>query len=334
MTDHMFEVEWNFDKGWGTPKIVPIHNLSLHPASKVLHYATELFEGLKAYRGVDGKIRLFRPDMNMKRMLASAERTDLPLFDGNELIKCMKKLISIDQEWVPYSDSCSLYVRPTLIGTEPSLGVATSKKALLFVLIGPVGPYFATGVKPVSLLADPKYVRAWPGGCGDKKMGSNYAPTLYVQKQAESKQMQQVLWLFGSDHHITEVGAMNIFVYLINDNGEKELVTPPLDGLILPGVTRNSLLELARDWSSFKVSERRITMHEVVKALSENRLLEIFGAGTACVVCPVRLIHYLGKDYSIPTMEHKEPITMRFLKELTDIQYGRTSHPWAVDINS
>jgi len=332
----MFEVEWTEGKGWDTPTIVPFHNFSIHPAAKVLHYAPELFEGLKAYRGVDGKIRMFRPDMNMKRMLTSAERASLPAFDGAELIKCMKKLIEIDREWVPHSTTSSLYIRPTFIGTDPSLGVLASKQALLYVIVGPVGPYYATGVKPVSLLADPKYVRSWPGGSGDKKMGSNYAPTVRIQKMAEAKGLQQVLWLFGDDHQLTEVGAMNIFVYLINDKGEKELVTPPLNGLILPGITRYSLLDLARSWKEFKVTERTITMNEVVKASQDKRLIEVFGAGTACVVSPVRLIHYLGKDYPIPSVNDQDnPLSMRFLKELTDIQYGRAgNHPWLTDISS
>ncbi|XP_013778427.1 branched-chain-amino-acid aminotransferase, cytosolic-like isoform X1 [Limulus polyphemus] len=331
-SDHMLEVEWTAAGGWRVPRICPVHNLSLHPGAKVLHYAQELFEGMKAFRGEDNKIRLFRPDLNMKRMRTSAERCSFPDFDGKELIKCIRKLISLDQEWVPYSSSSSLYIRPTFIGIEPSLGVAAANRALLFVITGPVGPYFATGVKPVSLLADPKFVRAWPGGVGDKKMGSNYGPTIYIQKHAEKMNLQQVLWIFGEDHQLTEVGTMNIFVLLINEKGEKELVTPPLNGLILPGVTRQSLLDLAKTWNELKVSERVITMKEVLDALKENRLLEIFGSGTACIVCPVNRIHYMGHDYHIPTMEHVQPLNLRFLKTLTDIQYGRIPHKWAEEI--
>ena len=247
----------------------------------------------------------------------------------------MKKLIQIDAEWVPPSENnnCSLYIRPTFIGTEETLGVAGSKKALLYIITGPVGAYFPTGIKPVSLLADPSFVRAWPGGAGDKKLGSNYAPTIAIQKLAEKKGLQQVLWLYGDDHQLTEVGTMNIFVYFESENGEKELVTPPLsDGIILPGVTRLSLLEMAKSLDEFKVTERAITMKEVKQLLKQNKLLEIFGAGTACVVCPVGRIHYCNEDLIIPTLQHKEPLTMRFYNSLTDIQYGKIPHPWAVPL--
>ncbi|KAG8223538.1 hypothetical protein J437_LFUL004412, partial [Ladona fulva] len=181
-TDHMIQIVHAKSKGgWQVPRIVPFQNISLHPAAKVLHYAFELFEGMKAYRGVDGRIRLFRPHQNMNRMNYSAVSSVLPTFDGDELVKCISRLVEIDQEWVPHSESSSLYIRPTLIGTDPTLGVGPTDSSLLFVVLCPVGPYFASGFKPVSLLADPKYTRAWPGGCGDSKMGSNYAPTIRVQ---------------------------------------------------------------------------------------------------------------------------------------------------------
>lgn len=185
-----------------------------------LHYP-QLFEGMKAYRGVDGRIRLFRPDMNMKRLLRGAKRAMLPTFDPEEFTECLKRLIKLEQEWIPHSETSSLYVRPTFIGTDPSLGVALSNNAQLFVILCPVGPYFATGFKPVSLYADPKYVRAWPGGSGDSKLGSNYGPTIYVQKTAEANGQQQVLWLYGEDHQATEVGTMNIFFVVKNRNGGK-----------------------------------------------------------------------------------------------------------------
>jgi len=244
-------------------------------------------------------------------------------------------LIQVDADWVPpYETNASLYIRPTLIGTEAALGVISSKEAILYIIAGPVGPYFATGsIQPVSLLADPKYVRAWPGGVGDRKLGSNYAPTLAVQKIAEKTGSQQLLWLYGDDHQLTEVGTMNIFVYFINEKGEKELVTPPIgQGLILPGVTRLSLIELAQSWNQFKVTERPITMSEVKRLLKEKRLLEMFGAGTACVVCPVGKIHYLNEDLLIPTLDHSDPLTLKFYNALMDIQYGRVRHEWSVPI--
>uniref|UniRef100_A0ABD2W856 Branched-chain-amino-acid aminotransferase n=1 Tax=Trichogramma kaykai TaxID=54128 RepID=A0ABD2W856_9HYME len=334
-TDHMLKIFYYESLGgWQAPEITPFENLVLHPAAKVLHYAVELFEGMKAYRGVDGKIRIFRPDMNMERMNASAVRSGLPQFNGIELIRCMNRLISIDQEWVPHSEASSLYIRPTLIGIDPTLGVAASDSAMLYVILSPVGSYFKSheAARGVSLLADPRYTRAWPGGCGDRKMGSNYAPTIHVQKEATERGLQQVLWLYGEDHQITEAGTMNVFVYFVNDDGEKELVTPPLDGLILPGITRNSILSLSRDWNQFKVSERRITMTEVCRLLSENRLLEFFGAGTACIVSPVSFIQYMDQELYIPTLDHAEPIHRTFFQRLTEIQYGYVDHPWATPI--
>jgi len=333
--DHMFEVEWTQESGWGKPRICPMHDLAIHPAAKVLHYAIEIFEGLKAYRGVDNKVRLFRPDQNAERMLSSARRIVLPEFDGTELVNCMRKLVSIDQEWVPYSQTSTLYIRPTFIGTEPSLGVNASTKALLYVIAGPVGPYFPTGFKPITLLADTKYVRSWTGGVGLYKMGSNYAPTVYVQMEAVKKyNCQQVLWLYGSEQQITEVGTMNVFVLWTNEKGEKELITPSLaSGLILPGVTRRSLLELARKWGEFKVSEKDFTMKELAKALKKNKVHEMFGAGTACIVCPVEKIIYEGETLNVPTMSVGAPVTMRFHKELIDIQFGRTPSKWMVNVD-
>lgn len=328
-SDHMLEIDWTLEHGWGTPHIKPVAPLQIHPAAKVLHYASELFEGMKAYRCIDNKVRMFRPMENMQRMARSAKRTALPDFDQTEFLKCIKKLISIDQEWVPYSQKCSLYVRPTFIGTEPTLGINASNMAKLFVITSPVGPYFPTGMKPVSLLADPQYVRAWPGGCGNYKMGSNYAPTTAIQSIANEKYgCQQVLWLFGDDHQLTEVGTMNLFVYWINELGEEELITPPLEtGLILPGVTRKSLLELSRQWDEFKVSEQVITMKRFTKALNEGRVKEVFGAGTACVVCPVSKIIYLGQELNI-ACDAKESLTQRFYRVINDIHFYRTPHQW------
>ncbi|CAL7945493.1 unnamed protein product [Xylocopa violacea] len=334
-TDHMLKIFYHEALGgWQAPEIVPFENLVLHPASKVLHYAVELFEGLKAYRGVDGKIRIFRPELNMDRMNNSAMRTGLPTFIGEELIKCCCRLISIDQEWVPHSVASALYIRPTLIGIDPTLGVASSESALLYVILSPVGPYFKKADAGISLLADPKYTRAWPGGCGNYKVGSNYGPTIYVQREAVEKGLQQVLWLYGEDNEVTEVGTMNVFMFCVNDDGEKELVTPPLsNGLILPGVTRNSILTLSREWNQFKVSERKFCMDEVCHLLSENRLLELFGAGTACAVSPVSYIDFAGRSLHIPTMQQSNPVYKMFLKHLTDIQYGVIpDHPWAIPI--
>ncbi|CAD6193341.1 unnamed protein product [Caenorhabditis auriculariae] len=338
--DHMMTCDWDETNGWAAPKIEPITDLKIHPGAKVLHYASELFEGMKAYRGLDNKIRLFRPEMNMARMRRTAARAALPDFDAEEAVQILIEMLKIDQEWVPYSNVCSLYIRPTLIGTDPTLGVAFSKNAKFFVITGPAGQYYATGFQPVKLLADSRHIRAFPGGVGAYKMGCNYAPTIWVGKEAEKKNCQQVLWLNGEDEEITEVGTMNIFVLWKNEQGELELVTPPLHkGLILPGVTRDSLLELAREMNEFKVSERIFYMEDVKKALAENRLFEMFGCGTACVVNPVGSIHYHNKekneyeDWNIPTMKSKYNVMQRFYDTIVDIQYGRLERPgWTREI--
>jgi len=350
-TDHMFRVDWDLDKGWSPPLISKVHNLDLHPGAKVLHYAIEAFEGAKAYRGHDNKIRFFRLDQNVQRLLTSSRRLVLPDFDPQELIKCIHRLVRLDQDWIPQAQGqnqlTSLYIRPTIMGIEPSLGVASSRKALLYVLLSPVGPYFKTGFKPVKLFADPSLVRAWPGGAGSTKLGSNYAPTIAAQRQAEKLGLQQVLWLFGDDMKLTEVGTMNIFVALKHDSSNKvRLITPPLtDGLILPGITRNSILELARGWDDVITEERYVTIAELRQLLAEDRVLEMFGAGTACIVCPISSIHMRdGSVLEIPHHygiqegnnhdEQSTPVmTSRILKAITDIQYGRVAHPWAQELD-
>lgn len=332
-TDHMLSIDWSSRNGWSTPKIEPFQNFSMHPGAKVLHYAQELFEGMKAYRGVDGKIRMFRPMHNMARMNLSASRSCLPNFDGLEVLNCIRELVRIDAEWVPHDSSSSLYIRPTMIGTEPTLGVSPANEAKLFVILCPVGPYYSTGFKPVNLLCDPTYVRAFPGGCGFTKMGSNYAPTLWTQKVAEANGCHQCLWLFGPQHEITEVGAMNIFVCLKNKSGELELVTPPISSeIILPGVTRRSIVEMVSGWDGITVSERRITMSEVMTALENEDLVEMFGSGTAAVVSPVGGLHYQGKMHKIPTPENG--LASRVMGAMSDIYYGKSVHPWAIDVEA
>ncbi|XP_051974892.1 branched-chain-amino-acid aminotransferase, cytosolic-like isoform X2 [Xyrauchen texanus] len=328
-TDHMLIIEWSLVEGWQKPQIQPFGNLSIHPACSSLHYAVQLFEGMKAYRGPDNKLLLFRPMLNMKRMLKSAHRACLPSFDGAEFLECIKRLVEVDQDWVPQSDSASLYIRPTFVGTEPSLGVKKPSRALLFVILCPVGSYFSTGAKPVSLWADSKYIRAWRGGTGDCKMGGNYGASIYAQYEAVDYGCQQVLWLYGDDHQITEVGTMNLFLYWINEKGEEELATPPLDGIILPGITRQSILELAYKWGDFQVSERSLTMGDLCQALEENRVKEMFGSGTACVISPVGRILYQGENLNVPCEGNCPPLATRLIKELTDIQYGRTPSDWS-----
>lgn len=270
----------------------------------------------------------------MERMITTANRCEFPDFDGNELTSCIKRLVSIDSEWVPRSQSSTLYIRPSMIATEPCIGIGYSNRTKLFVITGPVGAYYQTGLEPVSLLADPQYVRAFEGGTGYYKMGCNYAPTIQIQLNAlKEHNCHQVLWLYGPDRELTEVGTMNIFVYWINEKGETELITPSLDKkIVLPGVTRLSLLELASEWKGLKVTEGRITMKQVLKALEENRIIEIFGSGTACVVSPVNKILYEGEWFNIPTMDQKRPICLKLYDELIDIQYGKKQSSWTEEI--
>jgi len=337
-TDHMLDIDWTMDEGWGAPRIVPMGDLQLHPAASSLHYGLQCFEGMKAYVDAEGGVRLFRPDMNMKRLNTSCERLFLPNFDGDQLVECIKELIRIDRDWMPEGEGYSLYIRPTAISTHPFLGVAQAQAAKIFVILSPVGPYYPEGFAPVRLYADNDNRRAWPGGIGYTKSGGNYAPTIGPQTAAAKKGYSQVLWLFGEDDEITEVGTMNMFCYWVNEDGEKELVTAPLDdGTILPGVTRNSILALAREWGEFKVSERTFTMPQLAKALDEGRVIECFGAGTAAVVSPIEQIGYMGKDYAVP-LDPSKPghpagaLTQRVWDSIVAIQYGQVEHQWSVKI--
>ncbi|XP_022653208.1 branched-chain-amino-acid aminotransferase, cytosolic-like isoform X3 [Varroa jacobsoni] len=335
--DHMFECYWNDETGWLKPRISPLHNLNLHPAAKVFHYGQELFEGMKAYKGVDGKIRLFRPNLNINRLLGSAERVGLPLFDGEEFLQCLVQLLKVDSDWVPPFTSGSLYIRPTFLGIEPRLGVGRSLNAVLYIICSPVEGSFSQSAKPIQLLADPKYVRAWPGGTGDKKIGANYASTLVVQKEAERMGLQQVLWLFGPEHRITEAGTSNIFFLIRNEDGCLELITPPLNGIILPGINRQSILDLARYWNEFKVSERELTMAELQDLLRQNRLVEMFGCGTSSTIVPIERIVFKDPsgtlvDLHLPTMKQRNPLFQRIFQFFVDIQLGRQKHDWAIEV--
>ncbi|KAJ3512732.1 hypothetical protein NLJ89_g3355 [Agrocybe chaxingu] len=340
-TDHMLTIPWTVEAGWGVPQIRPYGPLELEPSSTVLHYAQTIFEGMKAYQDPNGRVTLFRPDMNMKRMNTSAYRIALPTFDGDALLELIKKLIRIDKSWIPREPGHSLYVRPTLIGNQRAIGVAPPNEALLFVILSPVGPYYPNGFKPVSLYGTTEYVRASPGGTGAFKLGVNYAPGILPQKHAAGQGYDQNLWLHGPEHYLTEVGTMNMFV-VFNKDGGYELVTPPLDGMILPGVTRDSVLTLAREHASgvktipglprnITVSERPVTMKEVKEASKSGRLAELFGAGTAAVISPVDKIGYLGEDVHIPTgSDGMGPISRPIWTELVGRQTGAIPSDWSV----
>ncbi|ORX71871.1 cytosolic branched-chain-amino-acid aminotransferase [Linderina pennispora] len=333
-TDHMLLIRYNEETGWQAPEIKPYGPLEIDPAAFVLNYSVEAFEGMKAFRSADGTINLFRPEKNMQRLSTSSQRIMLPEFDHEQLLQCIKELVKVDERFVPNEYGYSLYIRPNFIGTEPNLNLQYSREALLYVYLSPVGPYFP---RTVRLLANSKEARAWPGGVGNYKLGGNYAPAMRPAMEAVKEGFDQILWLLGDDLYITEVGTMNFFIFWDNEDGDRELVTAPLDGVILPGVTRDSLLELARKWGEFKVSERRVTMPEMIKALEEGRLVEAFGAGTACVVCSIEDVSYEGKVYKIPVDPNNPkavfgPLAKRLHAELLDIQYGRVASPWLVPV--
>ncbi|KAJ2062716.1 branched-chain-amino-acid transaminase bat2 [Coemansia sp. S146] len=333
-TDHMLCIKYTEENGWEAPEIKPYGPLAIDPAAFVLNYSVEAFEGTKAYRAADGTINLFRPEKNLQRLASSSQRIMLPEFDQEQFLECIKELVRVDQRFVPKDYGYSMYIRPNFIGTEPNLNLVYSREALLYVYLSPVGPYFPRTVK---LYANATEARAWPGGVGSYKLGGNYAPALRPAMDVVSKGYDQILWLLGDDHYVTEVGTMNFFIFWINADGEKELVTAPLDGIILPGVTRDSLLALARQWGEFKVSERKITMPEVVKAVEEGRMLEAFGAGTACIVCSVSEVFYQDSNIAIPVDPTDPnavygPLTKRLRAELLDVQYAKTPSPWNVPI--
>ncbi|KAK4103324.1 branched-chain amino acid aminotransferase II [Parathielavia hyrcaniae] len=334
-TDHMLTVEWNKTTGWQNPHIVPYQNLSLDPATCVFHYAFECFEGMKAYKDQAGQIRLFRPDKNMERFNKSAARIALPNFSSTALVDLIARFTKLESRFIPEERGYSLYLRPTMIGTQKTLGVGPPGSALLFVIASPVGPYYPTGFKAVSLEATDYAVRAWPGGVGDKKLGANYAPCIVPQREAMSRGFQQNLWLFGEEEYVTEVGTMNFFVVVENkQTGQKELITAPLDGTILEGVTRDSVLSLARERlapAGWNIVERKYTMKELDEAASEGRLVEAFGAGTAAIVSPVRAISWKGKLVQCGLKEHEESgeITTKMKNWIEARQYGDDPHEWS-----
>lgn len=334
-TDHMLSCEWTAKDGWLEPKITPYQNLSLDPASCVLHYAFECFEGMKAYKNKDGELRLFRPDKNMARFNKSSARIALPTFDPEELTNLIAKFVQLEERFVPAEKGYSLYLRPTMIGTQRTLGVGPPGSALMFCIASPVGPYYPTGFKAVSLEATDYAVRAWPGGVGNMKLGANYAPCIVPQLEAAKRGFHQNLWLFGEEEYITEVGTMNLFVAIKDKKtGQPELITAPIDGTILEGVTRDSVLSLAKERlepEGWKISERKCTMFEIDEAANDGRLIEVFGSGTAAVVSPVRNISWKGKLVDCGLKEDKEAgeVAQKMKDWIEARQYGEEEHEWS-----
>src|SRR5210317_266266 len=322
MTDHMFVMKYDEEMGWHDAAIKPYGNFSLDPAAMVLHYGQEIFEGLKAYRGKDDKILLFRPTDNLKRMNVSADRMCMPEIPIDDVYAGLKKLISLDKDWVPKADGATLYIRPTMIASEAGLGVRPAKQYLFFIINFPVGAYYPEGFNPVKIFVTDTYVRAVAGGVGNVKTAGNYAASIMAAVEAQNQGYTQVLWLDAIERrYIEEVGTMNIF-FLIDD----ELITPPLTGSILPGITRDSVLRLTKDWG-LKVSEKRISIGDVPSANETGNLQEVFGTGTAAVVSPVGEINYKGQVCTINKGKTGE-LAQKLFDELQAIQNGYMKDPY------
>ncbi len=321
-TNRMFSQHYSPEKGWHDAKIGPYAPFSLYPATAVFHYAQEIFEGMKAYRRPDGHINLFRPWENMKRFNNSARRMAMPAVDEEGHLEAILQLIALEHQWVPDPPG-TLYIRPTMIASDPALGVHASKTYIHFVILGPVGSYFKEGFNPVPVYISDTYRRAVIGGTGDAKTGGNYAASLFIGEQAKAKGYSQVLWLDAIEgRYVEEVGAMNIyFVY-----EGKKIVTPPLTGSILPGVTRRSVLRLADDLG-YEVAEEPVDVHEMLAGIKSGKVSEVFGCGTAAVIAPVGKFGYKEQEYIINNNQ-VGPVATRMYQELTDIQFGRKADPY------
>ncbi|MFZ5974600.1 MAG: branched-chain amino acid aminotransferase [Bacillota bacterium] len=327
-TDHMFIMDYDRGQGWHEARIVPYADFVLDPAALVFHYAQALFEGLKAYKNEKGEVLLFRPRDNFLRMNRTAERLCVPTIDVDEAVENLKTLIDIERGWIPSSPGTSLYIRPTIIATEPVLGVKASDKYIFFIILSPVGAYYAEGMKPTRIYVENEYVRAVPGGTGHTKAGANYAASLIAGEKAHEKGYSQVLWLDGVKHaNVEEVGSMNMFFVI-----DGELITPALSGSILPGITRDSIIQIARSMG-LKVTERTISIEEIFAAHDNGKLDEAFGTGTAAVVSAVGEMTWDGRTITISNGEIGKYAQMLYDK-LTGIQLGREADPfnWVVRV--
>jgi branched-chain amino acid aminotransferase len=320
-SDHMFNMDYSVEKGWHHPRIEPYGPLSMDPSTMVLHYGQGVFEGLKAYRNKKGGIQLFRPQENFKRLNHSNRKLCIPELDEAFALEALKQLLAVEQEWVPSQPGTSLYIRPTIIAMDPFLGVRASFTYRFFIILSPVGAYYAEGFNPVKIMVTKDHVRAVRGGVGDTKTLGNYAASLFAGEAAHKAGYTQVLWLDGVEQkYVEEVGAMNIF-FVIDD----ELITPMLSGSILPGITRDSVLELGQSWG-LKVSERKISIDEVMDSHASGHLKEIFGSGTAAVISPVGELKY-GDTVITVGDGQVGPLAHRFFEGIQDIQYGAIEGP-------
>lgn len=314
-SDHMFSMDFH-DGGWHNPRIEGYGPIMLSPAAMSLHYGQLFFEGLKAYRRQDGKLALFRPLDNFRRLNSSARQLCMPEVDEKLALAALKELLLIDQNWVPRSPGTSLYIRPFMVGTEPHLGVRPAREYLFMIITGPVGAYYSEGFAPIAIYVEPTFSRAAPGGLGEVKAAANYAASLYAAEEAHKKGFTQLLWLDPCQHkYIEEVGSMNM-LFIIGD----ELLTSPLAGTVLPGITRDSVITLAKDWG-LKVAERPLAIDELIAAAKSGDLKEAFGSGTAAVISPVGRLHYQGEDIVVGN-GGVGPITQKMYDEMVGIQYG------------
>jgi len=320
-TDHMFRMDYTRERGWHQPRILPHGPLGLDPAAAVFHYAQAVFDGSKVFRGHDDVLRAFRIDDHCRRLATSAERLSMPPVPPEATRQAIEELVRVDADWVPGAPGTSLYVRPALIATEAFLGVRPADRYTFFVILSPVGSYFAGGAEPVRIWVEQQYTRAAPGGLGEAKAAANYAASLAASVDAKKRGYAQVLWLDALEHrYIEEVGTMNLFVRI----GD-EVITPPLDGTFLPGVTRHSVLALLRDWG-VKVTERKLAVDELREAHARGALREVFGTGTAAVISPVGALGFADGELVIGDGKVGE-LSQRIYDGITGIQYGRLPDP-------
>jgi len=316
-SDHMFVMDYEEGRGWYDARIVPFGNISLHPASTVLHYGAEIFEGLKAYRTESGRVQLFRPMENIRRLNRSAERMCLPAIDEDEALEILETYVRCEERWVPHSFGTSLYLRPFIFGNDESLGVHTVKRATYMIIASPSGSYYKEGINPVKIMIESDDVRAVKGGTGEAKCGGNYAASTRAGEKAAQRGYSQVLWLDGVERkYIEEVGAMNVMFKI-----DGEIVTPKLTGSILPGITRKSCIEVLRGLG-YKVSERLISVDELIEALESGKLEEAWGCGTAAVVSPIGRLMYKDVEYVLNGEKIGE-VTQKLYDILTGIQWGK-----------
>ncbi len=315
-SDHMFIMNYDKGQGWHDPRIVPYGPLTLDPSAMIFHYAQTVFEGMKAYRRADGHIQLFRPDANIQRMKDSCERMCIPFIDDELYLNAIKELVTLDADWVPSEPETSLYIRPFVFATEAHVGVHAAHSYLFIIFTSPVGSYYPEGINPVRIMIESRDVRAVRGGTGYCKCGGNYAASLRAGEKASNAGFTQVLWLDGvHQKYIEEVGSMNVMFKI-----DGKIVTPELNGSVLPGVTRRSCLELLRDWG-YEVEERLLSAQELTEAAASGSLEEAWGTGTAAVVSPIGEIFLDGKDYRINDFKIG-PVTQRLYDHITGIQWG------------